>query len=378
MVEPLIQGPALATLSESKPTELSSEKVSQAKSSEKTPVLESKLFFWDNIIFYLASAILGLSVSNIVVDFLRPEPNAVACFTDVNNRDQAAYVNNYCNDFLPFAENFVLALVIHGILLLAPHYLWKVYFSARIDFFFTHAAKLETLRDRDTGEYPHKNFNVVDYMHREFHEKRDILIGYVMKLILQLIVAVLAISTTAGLFQNHEFKIQFDCPHMDDEEDGRVKCSYAKLRFVSVLRFADYIFLALSVIAMVYGLYWCLLKSHPELGHQETSQFCYDSCINSKHYVHKRRYRLTNDLHFLLVSLFSTNAGLGRVFKSVQIANDISQELSAHLESLDNYDSMKHPQRGIYTINHYQLFAVKKPLQSHALQILVIQFHGEW
>ena len=102
---------------------------------EKTPVLEPKLFFWDNIISYLASAILGLSMSNIVVDFLRPESNAVACFVaSLNNRDQVAYVNNYCNDFLPFAENFSLALVIHDILLLAPHYLWKVYFSARIDF----------------------------------------------------------------------------------------------------------------------------------------------------------------------------------------------------------------------------------------------------
>ena len=348
MVEHL-QGPVLNTFAESKPTELSSEKLSEK--SEKTPTSEQKLFFWDNIIFYLASAILGLSISNIVVDFLRPEPNSVACFSPFNDRDQAAYVNNYCNDFLPFSENFVLFLVIHGILLLAPHYLWKVYFSARIDFFFTHAAKLETLRERDTGEYPHGNFKVVDYMHREFHERRDILIGYIIKLSLQLFVAVLAICTTAGLFQNDHFNIRFDCPHEDDEEDEifqRVKCSYAKLRFVSILRIADYIFLGLSVIIIVYGLYWCLLRSHPELGHQETSQFCYDSCINSKHYVSKKWYRLKNDLHFLLVSLFATNAGLGRVFKSIQIANDISQELSAHLESLDNYDSMKlkHPQRG--------------------------------
>ena len=346
MVEHL-QGPVLNTFAESKPTELSSEKLSEK--SEKKPTSEQKLFFWDNIIFYLASAILGLTISNIVVDFLRPEPNSVACFSSFNDRDQAAYVNNYCNDFLPFSENFVLFLVIHGILLLAPHYLWKVYFSARIDFFFTHAAKLETLRDRDTGEYPHENFKVVDYMHREFIERKDILIGYIIKLSLQLFVAVLAISTTAGLFQDDQFKIQFDCPCLDDEADPifwRVKCSYAKLRFVSILRIADYIFLGLSVIIIVYGLYWCLLRSHPELGHQETSQFCYDSCINSKHYVSKKWYRLQNDLHFLLVSLFATNAGLGRVFKSIQIANDISQELSAHLESLDNYDSMKHPQRG--------------------------------
>ena len=29
-----------------------------------------------------------------------------------------------------------------------------------------------------------------------------------------------------------------------------------------------------------------------------------------------------NDLHFLLVSLFSINTWLGQVFKSVQVAND--------------------------------------------------------
>ena len=364
MIAEHLQGPATKTLAESKPTELAPSE----KNSGKTPMLEPKLFFWDNLIFYLASAILGLSVSNIIVDFLRPEPNAVACFSPFNSRDQAAYVNNYCNDFLPFAENFTLALVIHGVLLLLPHYLWKVYFSARMDFFFTHAAKLETLRDRNTGEYPHKNFNVVDYMHREFQERRDILIGYKLKLILQLFIAVVAIATTAGLFQ--DFAIQFYCSDADDEDPvfNRVKCSYAKLRFVSILRWADYIFLGLSAGTIGYGLYWCLLKNHPELGHQETSQFCYDSCINSKHcetkkrWYHldlmlllnsvfldkakRKRYRLENDLHFLLVSLFSTNAGLGRVFKSVQVANDISQELNAHLESLDNYDSMKHPQRG--------------------------------
>ena len=386
-----LQGPTTKTLAESKPAELASSE----KNSEKTPMLEPKLFFWDNIIFYLASAILGLSVSNIVVDFLRPEPNSVACFSSFDNRDKVAYINNYCNDFLPFTENFSLALVIHGVLLLLPHYLWKAYFSARIDFFFTHAAKLETLRDGNTGEYPPRNFNVVDYMHRKFHENKDILRGYRIKLASQLIIALIAIGTTAGLFQ--DFKIQFDCPGIDDEEDPifqRVKCSYAKLRYISVLRYADYIFLGLSVVTILYGLYWCLpMKSHPDLGHQEISQFCYDSCLNSKHCVTKRwsfyhatrmwphyhiakmwpfyriakmwpfhhiirkcsfchiskkwpLYHLENDLQFLLMSLFSTDAGLGKVFKSVQIAHDIAQELNAHLESLDNYDSMKHPRTG--------------------------------
>jgi len=149
---------------------------------------------------------LGLSVSNIIVDFVRPEPNTITpviyIYTSSNTtRDQTAYINNYCNENLPLSENFTLALVIHGAALLLLHYLWKVYFSARIHDRFPFqscrlSTKLETLRDRDTGEYPHKNFSVVDYMYTEFHERRDILIGYFIKLATQTIVA----SVTLALY----------------------------------------------------------------------------------------------------------------------------------------------------------------------------------
>ena len=311
------------------------------------PHLEPKSFFWDTIILYLTSAILGLSVSNIVVDFVRPEPNVVSCYTAPNTtRDQAAYINNYCNDYLPFSENFTFALVVHGFVLLAPHYLWKVYFSARMDFFFSHAAKLETLRNRDTGQYPHKNFNVVEYMDREFSEKRDILIGYVTKLLVQICVLIIALTISAVIFRN--FDIEFDCPDENKPDHllfQRVKCSYAKLRFVSVLRWVDYTLISVSLMVLLYGLYWCLLQSHPELEHEDTSMFCYQSCINSKYYKVTGWYQLKNDQHFLLLSLFATNAGLGRVFKSVQIATIIRHELSAHLESLDNFESMRCSER---------------------------------
>ena len=185
-------------------------------------------------------------------------------------------------------------------------------------------------------------------MHREFHERREILFGYVIKLRLsQLIIVALALIISNALFRR--FSIAFDCfysEETDDLQSLKTRCSYSKLRFVSILRWLDYALLGLSFLTILYGLCWCLVFWHPELEHKDTSLFCYDSCINSKHYKSKKWKRLRNDLHFLLVSLFSTNAGLGRVLKSVQIANDISHELSGHLESLDNYDSMKYPQRG--------------------------------
>jgi len=318
------------------------EKAPADQNATRPPPLEPKPFFWDSIIFYLVSAILGLSISGIIVEFLRPDQNLVACFTPLENRAQHTYINSFCHKYLPRAEYFSVALVIHAAALLVPHYLWKVYVSAQVDFFFSHAAKLETLRERDTGEYPHKNFSIVDYMHREFYDRKIILILYITKLSLQFFLV--GISFVMSTFIFTEFDVTFEC-HEDERSQlfGNVTCAYARILFINVLRVADYILLSVAMVILAIGIYWCLFHSHPtELAHLATSQFCYDSCINSKHYKPRKRYRLKNDFHFLLASLYATNAGLGRVFKSVQIANDISHELSAHFESLASYDSMKH------------------------------------
>ena len=43
--------------------------VKQNPGEKPSPILESKPFFWDSIIFSIASTIFGLSVSGIIVDF---------------------------------------------------------------------------------------------------------------------------------------------------------------------------------------------------------------------------------------------------------------------------------------------------------------------
>ena len=316
------------------------EKEKPEEKSEKH--LEPKLFVWDNIIFYLAYAILGLSAGNVIVDFTSPEPNTVVCYASYNvSRDQSDYINNYCYKHLPFTQIFPMALVIHGTALLVPYFFWNANFSARLEFFFTHAAQLKTLRERNTGEYPHKNFNVVNYMHREFHDRKGILIGYIIKLVAQLCIVLLAVFITSWIFQ--DFDIEFDCPKNGDHRYfGQVSCTYAKLQFISVLRWIDHALLGVAFLALLYGLYWCIIRSHPELGYESVSQFCYDSCINSRYYKPTKWYRLSNDQQFLLLSLYATNAGLGRVYRSVQIASKIRHELDAHFELVDNYISMKH------------------------------------
>ena len=325
----------------------------KGKPAEKaaSPPLERKPFFWDSIIFYLVSAILGLSVSGILVEFLRPDHNAVSCYTDIDNRAKYTFINSYCHKDLPTEEYFSVALILHAAALIVPHYLWKVYVCAQIDFFFNHAAKLETLRDRNTGKYPHNNFSIVEHMHKEFHDRKTVLVLYVGKLVAQFVLVLLSLIASAIIFQ--DFDVTFDCQEevRGSQLFGNVTCAYARILFISVLRVADYVLLTVALVVIVFGFYWCVVHTHPtELGHLAISLFCYDACINSKHYKPKKCYRLKNDFQFLLVSLFSTNAGLGRVFKSVQIANDIEHELSAHLESLDSQDSMKHsiPGRGKY------------------------------
>ena len=89
-------------------------------------------------------------------------------------------------------------------------------------------------------------------MDGDFSEKRDILIGYVAKLIVQISVLIIALVISAAIFRNLD--IEFECPDENEPDHllfQRVKCSYAKLRFVSILRWVDYALIFVSLIENV-------------------------------------------------------------------------------------------------------------------------------
>lgn len=102
-----------------------SEAESESKSEATRPRIEQKDFFWDQLVFYIGSAILALTALDISVEFLRGS-RGVICFPENGSftRDQVAFINSYCAQSLPLAEYFPIFIIVQGILLLAPQYLW--------------------------------------------------------------------------------------------------------------------------------------------------------------------------------------------------------------------------------------------------------------
>ena len=97
------------------------QKVEEITSSSDN--LKPKPFFWDRIIFSIASTIFVLSISGIIVEYFESDENSLACFSSLDNRAQYTYINSYCHKYAPIAKYFPVALILHAAALTVPHYL---------------------------------------------------------------------------------------------------------------------------------------------------------------------------------------------------------------------------------------------------------------
>ena len=317
--------------------------VQSALNSSKHKVLEPKSFWWDAFILFIATTISGLSITDVLVEFLRPDSSKVACFVhnESFNRDQVQYVNEFCHQDLPFSVNFTIYLFLQGLLLIVPHFAWKVIVRARIDSFYSHVTKMETLRDRRTGKYPDKNYYIVENMQKQFGGKKCLMsliaFFYLIKLIVQsLFIVIFSVITFAAFIHLKDSDITFNCgDNGPDPLFRNIKCSYSKFQYLFFLWIGDIILLLLSILVMILGFVF-VLKNDANLGHCDVSKFSYQSGIDSEFYVAKSwKFKLLliyDDLNILLSMLSSTDAGVAQMYKSVQIESDMSHEFNSNLE----------------------------------------------
>ena len=320
-------------------------KVKQNPEEKSSSILESKPFYWDRIISYIASTIFGLSVSGVIVDFFKSDEYSLACFSPLENRAQNTYINSYCHKDLPVAEYFPVALATHTAALIVPHYLWKILFSAQFDTFFSHAAKIETLRKGDTGKYPSKNYTIASYLQREFGDGTGILRAYILKLVFQFFLAVIAIAINIVIFTEINTNITFQCYDYEERSQlfGTITCAYPKKLYINVLQVFDYILLVIAMMILGFGLCWCLLYNHST--EYNIAKFCYESSIDAEYYSKPSKTLLSwrqmkNDFNFLLASLLATNSGLRRVFKTIHIENIIFQMFDDDMKKRERFDSI--------------------------------------
>ena len=328
---------------------------------KRTDVLKRKTLPWDSIILLIATTIIGLSISDALIEFLKPESSKVSCFVPTSNeldRDQYQYVNEFCNHALPYSKNFTVALVMQGLLLIAFHYIWELSLSNRVHSCFAYVSEMESIPriDKNSGTYTERNTEIVQYIHRQLKGKYWIVVSYFMKMALQILLIIAAFVTNTHVFQG--FNTTFSCEDSTNRNlFENVTCSYSKLQYIHFLQVVDDVLLGVSLTALIIGLYWCTLCD-VTLAHKEIARFGYHSGILGTHYIncfskwntwipifYKPKWLpLRNDLHFIVFMLSLTNAELGRLFKDVQVFDDIfclflkDLEVSPYLyEGMYNY-----------------------------------------
>ena len=347
--------------------------------------IEPKDFYWDQILFYLVSAILGLSFLDISVEFFRG--SVVQCFIpDGPTRDQVAYLNNYCYGSLPDSQYYLIFILISALLIIAPHYMWNSYFGAHFDFFFDLVRKLDRLRDTKTGEYNPLNFELVKKLEKKFCKFNTWIFRlYKLKLISQLVISIVILLANWFYFSSDDFNETFSCPANDVylnsstwPLEGNVSCVYNSLNLLWFLRMAAFGLVSASILFIIIGIVWCFIRHSNELGAKEIAEFCDVSCLVPEEYTfpsarnvlkeimsfgkdsrlvwqcHKStqqsfdkedqdensgngcsfagffsalsefcRPRICNDLDFLLMKLYFADSGHGQVFKDIQIHKEI-------------------------------------------------------
>lgn len=315
--------------------------------------LRARDFFWDDLLSYIASAILGLALVDLSVEFLAGSHLGVLCFTPTDfNRDQSAFVNDYCSRYLPVTRFYPLFTLVQGIVLYVPHYLWTSWFSSYFTFFFALAGTLDRHRQRNTGEYSSNNTTVVRRLESEFSGRYSMVMTYFMKLLAQVAAAIIFISLTSTVFNN--FDEDIICPPNGTEDHpifGRVDCSYARFSFLYVLQVVNVILLGFALVTAVGGIVLTFIRSYSDvLGYLMVANFMFESALQSSHFVLKltntgfcsgrSSVHVRNDLDFLLVKLFETDAGFGKLFKDIQVSIEESKKLEAAYKHLHILYSM--------------------------------------
>ena len=349
--------------------------------------VQPKDFFWDQFVKYISSAILAQVLLTFSLSFFRNE--RVSCFHPPDTfsflfqdtvdgeavyqfaRDQAAFINKYCEDSTPVTEYFPLFILVHGLLLAAPHYIWSAIHKGDFDSFFSIAEKIERLRRSETGKYSKDNFDRVAKLEKEYGGSNNkIFWTYIGKLLVQLSVCIISIGFSAGYLT--DFSFSFDCPSSLVENEiiphgwplnVTVPCVYASLRSLYIIRYVDFILTALAGALIMFGLIWCVSRHNEQLGYRQVALFVFQSFLSPEsfdfppiiryrgeehlkllqkqfdinpiwkyfmwfvtHKIHSFNLSrlfdpgIRNDLDFLLLLLFRADASHGKVFKNIQVS----------------------------------------------------------
>ncbi len=336
-------------------------KAEELEDNETT--VKSREFFWDSVVLFVVSAILGLAAVDVITEFIRG--GSVACYQE--NADlsdsQESYINSFCSGSLPVSAYLPMFIVVHGVLIAVPHYLWLNHYGGSFDFFFQLVSTLTRVREADTGEYAQENQIAIQQLQDAFtkYSRNTIFISYVIKLIVQFVWTLIGLVFATAYFT--DFDTTFDCP--EDPRTDRywplndtIVCVFDSLRLFRVMWGAEITLLLLVIGGLFIALLWCASTHVAELGSKDCAQFSFSSGLSPVYYVPWIRFppcfkrfftsfpalacsgpRIRTDLDFLVTRLYRTDSGLGYVFKEMQILKRLKELIDIDQKKLSLHNN---------------------------------------
>ena len=302
--------------------------------NEERPLVPRE-FFWDSIVVFVVSAIIGLAAVDTITEFIRG--SGVQCVSQnatvsENLGDVQDYINNFCSSSLPPGQYYPVFMVVQAVLIIIPHYLWLNTYSGNFDYFFKLVADLDRLREESSGDYSVKNAITIENLNNAFINGNDIYVVYVLKLVFQWVFSTAGLIVTIAYFT--DFNSPFLCPRTSGETlvsswplpGEQVYCIFTTLRLIFLVRIADIVLVCLVILGLTWSILWCIRPHVAELGSRKIAQISFECSLHHEQYtpaipwLSLRGPRISSTLDFMVLRLFRTDGGLGLVFKAVQIS----------------------------------------------------------
>lgn len=317
-------------------------------------------FFWDKLTAFIASVLFGLATLNLFTQLL-PRDTGIACdFSqlDGNISDSTTdFLLGLCSKALPPFTFLPVGIIIQGVLIAGPHFIWKSTFLSQLDYFFSSVNTLGLRRDPTTGHFPIENRVMIKQLESSFTfcDTSDVFTWYKRKLFVQFIVnfvvAIVSITVPLTVFNSDMYECSI--PASIWPRNDTITCVLVTFKLFSLIWACDVTLLLIMIPVLFWGILWCYLRHPAQLGHDDVAAFSFNSGIISKYAFSKpffsstgwgRDFRsrffspsIKNDLDFMLMLLFKVNDGVGQVFKEGLVEIEMDRLNDMETQILESY-----------------------------------------
>ena len=278
-------------------------------------------FFWDSVVLYAAFGIVGLAAVDTVIQFVQNV--TLSCNTPDTANVSAEYINNYCYGEIPYIRYITAFNVGIGTLIAGPHYLWLNIAAEKFAFFVVLTNNMDPRPSPETGSWSEENNVIVGQIEDFYRYRRSVLVAYFVKVSTQLLFTVLGLLLTILIF--NDANGNFYCPRTFNSStipnfwplSHQVECTFATLQTLTIIRWTDVAFLAVTALGLILGGVNCLFSSKTVNESTEIAKFFLQSTLPYKFYVSDLLRSLTqikSDLDFLVTGLLRGHGDLGVCF----------------------------------------------------------------